>query len=236
MGRNVRGQVSAVSHAHITKIRALHNIGIGKVLIMVACGPSINEIDLTLLKGIPNIDIMSINKPDKRIWPTTYWAFCDLSQYNRNKDLWDSYDGMVVNSSSIKVAHKNQVLIKNRSGQGFSKDLTSGFFIGRSTTYANLQTALWMGYTVFVFGIDMCAVNGKLHHYGVNPDVQEANRLERFKKEAEHYQFAGMTLPEHDRKKIYFCSSYNPWSFTKLFNHLDHKEAIPFILDFVQKT
>lgn len=240
--RNIKGKIvrqaqsEALIRSHGNKIRELKDKGRGRILVMVACGPSINEIDLTVLKNNSKIDIMSINKPDKRVWPTTYWAFCDLSQYNRNKELWDAYKGTVINSSSIRVAHPNQVLIRTRSGQGFSKDITSGYFIGRSTTYANMQTALYMGYDrIYIFGCDMGAVNGQLHFYGKNPDVDDRNREQRFAREAEHYQFAADTLSESERKKFYFCSSYNNWPFVKSFNKRDQKDAIIEILNIVNE-
>lgn len=176
---------------------------------------------------------MSINKPDQRLWPTTYWAFCDVSQYNRNKDLWDGYNGIIINSSSIRVGHKKQILIRTRAGQGFSKDLSVGFYVGRSTTYANMQTALYMGYgRIYMFGCDMGAVNGQLHYYGKNPDVDDKNREQRFAREAEHYQYAAQTLTESDRQKFYFCSTYNKWPFIKSFNQRDHKIVIPEIIEY----
>lgn len=233
-GRSVRPvHNDTIARVHVNKIRELKQVGQNKILAVIACGPSINEIPLEQLVGHPRIDIMSINKPDKRIWPTTYWAFCDMSQYTRNKDLWDAYNGIIINSSAIKVGHRKQIQVRTRSGQGFARDLTNGYYIGRSTTYANMQTALWMGYErVYIFGCDMGEVNGQMHFYGHNPDVSDTNRAQRFAREAEHYQFAATTLPEADRKKFYFCSSYNKWQFVKAFNQLDHKLAIPEILEF----
>ncbi len=236
-GRSIRpAHNESIVRAHVNKVRELRNVGSGRILAMIACGPSINEIPLDQLKGHPRIDIMSINKPDKRLWPTTYWAFCDMSQYTRNKELWDTYDGVVINSSAVKVGHRRQVLIRTRSGQGFSKDLANGFYVGRSTTYANLQTAIWMGYErIYLFGCDMGAVNGQMHFYGKNPDVDDKNREQRFAREAEHYHHAAATLPESDRKRIFFCSSYNQWPFVRAFNHRDHKNVIPEILDYANR-
>jgi len=233
-GRNIRPiHNDTIIRADINKIRELKQVGKDKVLVMVACGPSINEIPIEQLSGNPRIDIMSINKPDKRLWPTTYWAFCDMSQYNRNKELWDAFTGTIVNSSSVKVSHRKQVRIRTRSGQGFARDLTNGFYIGRSTTYANLQTALWMGYErIYLFGCDMGAVNGQMHFYGKNPDVSDDNRAERFAREAEHYQYAASTLLEEERHKFYFCSSHNKWPFVKAFNYRDHKTVIHEIIEY----
>lgn len=220
----------------VDKTKELRDSGIGKSLAIIACGPSILQVDLGKLNNVPNLDIMSINKPDMRIWPTKYWCFCDYSQYRRNADLWEQYNGIIINPSSMKARHQNQILIKNISGKGFSKDLLKGYYIGRSTTFASMQVALWMNYDkIYIFGCDMGEVNGALHFYGQNPDVSNENRQKRFAIEAEYYNNAAKSLDEYERDKFVFCSSYNKWSFVDKFNKLDHKEAVDHILNNVNK-
>lgn len=215
-------------------IEALRNVGRGRILIMVACGPSIMEVDLPKLKGHPAIDFMVINKPDPRLHPTKYWVFCDQSQYNRNKELFDQFKNTIINAWSVRARHKNQVLIRNKSGKGFSKNLLQGYYIGRSTTFANMQTAHWMGYDkTYIFGCDMCKPpNSKdLHFYGRNEDVDPSIRVKRFQKEAEHYDIGAKQLTPEEREKFVFCSSYNTWSFVKEFGHMDHLIAVDYILE-----
>ena len=214
-------------------VEGLRGKGQGRLLIMVACGPSISEVQLPKLKGHPRIDIMSINKPDPRLYPTDYWVFCDQSQFTRNRKLFEEYQGTIINAWSVRARHQNQILIRNRSGRGFSKNLLQGYYIGRSTTFANMQVAYWMGYDkVFIFGCDMCKPPNvdKLHFYGTNPDVDPSIRAKRFAKEAEHYQNGSKQLSPAERKKFVFCSSYNPWPFIKQFEQMDHKIAIDHIL------
>jgi hypothetical protein len=231
--RSVRHQRNLREHAN--KLKEMRNRGRGRVLVMVACGPSLNEIPVEQLKGNPLIDIMSINKPDQRLWPTTYWAFCDKSQYDRNKELWAPYQGIIFNSAGIRVTHPKQLLIRTRSGKGFSRDVTNGFHIGRSTTYANMQTALHLGYDrIYILGCDMGSVNGRLHYYGKNPDVSDKNRIDRFAREAENYSFAAGHLSEAEKKKFYFCSDYNKWPFVKQFNTMSHHNAISHIMEYVK--
>jgi len=214
-----------------SKIEALKDIGTGRILVMIAAGPSVTEVDLTPLKQLEKVDMMCINKPYMPVWPTKYWAFCDHTQYNRNKEYWEGYKGIIINSPNVSARKSNQIIIRSKHGKGFSRNLIDGFYIGRSTTYANLQTAHYMNYDkIFIFGIDMTEVGGKLHHYGVNPDVDPNNRKQRFSAEADHYSHAAKLLPEEYRKRYYFCSSYNPWNFVKEFNHLDHKTAVDFIM------
>lgn len=218
--------------AYRDNVLRLKGIGQGRILIILACGPSVNEVPIERLNGNKMIDIMCINKPNPRVWPSKYWAFCDQTQYSHNLSYWEGYTGTIINASSVRARHRNQILLRNISGVGFSKDLVRGFNIGRSTTYANMQTALWMEYPkVFIFGCDMAAVNGSLHYYGQNPDVANTNRIERFKQEAESYEFAAKTLGQEERDRFVFCSNYNKFRFIDSFKRLDHTKAVDIILE-----
>lgn len=223
-----------LSESQKSKINRIQNIGQGKILIIVANGPSINEIPLQNLTNINKIDILSINRPDMRIWPTTYWLFCDQPQYKRNRDLWANYSGILINTVSIPEKN-NTIRVPHLPGEGFSLNLLKGFHLGRSSTYASMQVAYWMNYDhTYIFACDMTAIqkNGQLttHHYGINPDVSPENRIKRFDQEAKHYNYAATNLPEHIRKKYTFCSSYLKYDFASKFNIIDHKLAIPHIL------
>lgn len=217
--------------ANYDKITNIKNVGVGKTLVMIACGPSILENDFSKLKDIPNIDIMVINKPLESVWPPKYWAFCDNSQHDRNKDAFNQYGGLIINSNVVKARKTNQIIVTAKATTGVSRNIHEGYVIGRSSVYANIQVALWMNYDkIFIFGVDMCAVSGKLHHYGVNPDVPESKRIERFKGEADNYNIMASKLPDEIRKRIYFCSSYNPFNFTTRFNKVSHIGAIDRII------
>jgi len=215
------------------KVAKLKDSGTGRILVMIAAGPSVLEVDFTKIAKHPFIDFMCINKPFTPVWPSKFWAFCDHTQYTRNEDTWGSYEGIILNSPNVTARKANQIIIRTRQGKGFSKDVSGGYYIGRSSTYANMQVAYYMNYErIYIFGLDMCQVGDKLHFYGVNPDVNPENRKSRFAAEAEYYSFAGQNLPEEVRKRFYICSSYNPWDYCKFFNKLDHKEAVNQIFEF----
>lgn len=217
----------------LSKIKSVRHRGDGRILVIIGNGPSLNEIDTSELKHLDNVDTMSINKPDARIWPTTHWAFFDQSQFRRHEDLWNGYNGMIFNSTGIKRQKQNSMQIKNLGGKGFSRDLSRGLHIGRSSVYAAMQIGLWMNYHhVYILGCDMNAdgIDGKLHFYGVNPDVDPKVRKERFGKEAEYYDFAANVLQDEERKRFTFCSSYNKWGFVDRYNSIDHKNAIELII------
>jgi hypothetical protein len=219
------------------QVLKLKDCGLGRFLVILACGPSIEYAKIEEFKGHPKIDVMTINKPNRRLWPTKYWAFCDQSQYKRNMEDFNRYNGLLINASSVKVEKNHgQVLIRNIRGKGFSLNLLEGFYIGRSTTYANMQTALWMNYEkIFIFGMDMARVNGKLHIYGVNPDVREDIREKRFADEANNYEYAAGYLTKAQRKRYYFCSRHNPWPFIEKFNKMDETTAVGEIREMAEK-
>jgi hypothetical protein len=222
-----------ISTESVNRIRKLQNTGRGKVLIIIGNGPSVNEIELQELKNRPNIDTLSINRPHEKIWPTTYWAFFDGSQIRRHRSLWDSYGGIVLNSTSIKPQNSKSMQFKNIGGIGFSRDVSKGIYIGRSSVFAAMQIALWMNYDrVFILGCDMnpIGVDGKLHFYGDNPDVDPEVRAYRFKEEASHYDKAASILTPEERSKFFFCSDYNPWGFINEFGSISHKLVVTSIL------
>lgn len=223
----------------IPRIGSIRNIGRGKILVIIGNGPSILEADLGKLVDNPTIDILSINKPDHRVWPTKYWAFFDHSQFVRHEDLWNSYEGTIFNSTAIKRQKTKSMQFKNISGKGWSRDLMNdGICIGRSSVFASMQIAMWMNYEhVYMFGVDMNpdGIDGKLHFYGVNPDVDPAIRRSRFVKEAEFYDIAAGLMTQTERARFTFCSSYNHHNFVNKYNKLDHKLAIDLILDHSKK-
>lgn len=221
------------------KISSIRGIGSGRILVMIAAGPSVNEVDFTPIKDNSKIDFMCINQPNQQVWPTKYWSFCDHTQYRRNQSIWEAYQGITINSTNVKATRSKQIMVKNRPGKGFCLDITHGYHIGRSSTYASMQVAYYMGYDrVYIFGVDMCAdpKTGALHYYGQNPDVSNVNRMSRFAAEAENYQWAGEHLPAETRGRFVFCSDWNPWPFVKLFASLDHKVAIEEILKYASAS
>ena len=229
---------------YIKKIESIRDTGKGKIMVMIAPGPSILEVDLTKLVGNKHIDLMTINKPHHGTWPTRYWSFCDQTQYNRNQAAWDAYAGTIFNSGAVRARKHNQIIIKTRPGRIFSRDLTIGYCIGRTTTYASMQVALWLNYDkIYIFGVDMGRVtiekDGKkvnlLHSYGTNPDVPEDKREQRFKAEAQSYEHGATELTHDECKRFYFCSAYNKWPFVYKYNKVDHRTAVDIILGEAKK-
>lgn len=218
----------------LQRLKELRGSGAGRALVIVANGPSIIEASLEKLRNLQKVDLMSINRPDDRVWPTKYWLFCDTSQYHRHRDRWEGYQGILFNTIAIPP-HRNSVHIRHITGSGFSRDLVAGFHIGRSSVFAAMQVALWLNYDmIYIFGVDMRSVqvDGRemVHFYGANPDVQPENRIKRFADEARHYDLASSVLSNEIRQRFCFCSSYLSFPFADRFCRLDHKEAVGTIL------
>lgn len=228
--RYVSREVSAESTARIATLR---NAGRGKLLVILGNGPSISEANLEQLRGNLSIQILTVNKPDPRVWPTDYWAFFDTSQFRRNEDLWNSYNGFIFNSTAIKRQKGSSMQFRNIAGKGWSRDLLKGLHIGRSSVFASMQIGAWMGHEhVYIFGCDMDpqGLNGRLHFYGQNPDVPEEKRKERFAKEAAFYDHAADQMTADERLRFTFCSAYNRWPFVEKYGRMDHREAVEHIL------
>lgn len=218
-------------------VKQLKGIGIGRILIICANGPSMSEVDFSTIKDNQKIDFYCVNKPNTNVFPSKFWGFCDQSQYNRHKELFDSYEGILINPTSVRARRHNQVLIRVKQGSGFSKDLELGYYIGRSSSYAAMQVAYYMEYShIFLFGVDMAAdQNGNLWSYGNNnPDVKSEERLRRFAAEAKSYALAGDMLTQAERNRYTFCSSLLTWPFKDRFNHIDHKVAIEKVLEYIK--
>lgn len=212
----------------LENIKSVQSKGRGKILVIVANGPSVSEAPLDQLLTIPNVETLTLNCPDQRIWPTTYWAFFDRSQFTRHEKFWDNYEGYIFNSTSIKRQKTKSMQFKNHAGYGWSRDLTKNIFVGRSSAYAAMQIAQWMQFAhVYIFGVDMNpdGLNGQLHFYGVNPDVDPATRAIRFQGESVYYDKAAEVLTDMERSKFTFKTDYNPWSFIQKFNHATHKNV-----------
>jgi hypothetical protein len=163
--------------------------------------------------------------------------FCDASQVHRNRDAWESFRGVIFNSTGVREQRDNSIQMRSLSGKGFSRDLVAGIFVGRSSTYAALQVALWLDYDrIYLFGVDMCGITVKgklrLHYYGINPDVQAADRIKRFDAEAVHYEHAAGSLSPELRNRYFFCSDLLRYPFADKFRRLSQSDAIDHLLEY----
>lgn len=212
-------------------ISNIHNTKIGRILVIIGCGPSRAEAGLERLAGT-DVDTMSINEPYEPLWPTTSWMFCDNTKLRLLRDKWIQYSGLLINSTAIRERKESTIAIDTLAGYGFSQDLARGMFMGRSTVFTGMQVAHWMGYdTVYIFGVDMCAPHGKLYEWGSNPDVDDKTRIKRFESEAKFFEWAADNVDRKITSKYAFCSAYNPFPFVEKYRKLDHRIAVDEIFE-----
>ncbi len=222
-----------IPNTNATTILNLKNAGRHKTLVILATGPSINEIpDLDLLTLEPTVETMAINRPVPALEPSTYLIYQDSTTRRRLQNYLPTYRGLIFSGfRSSPGDQPNTVFFPLKQGMGWQRDLTGGFYVGKSTTYAATQLALWMGYrSIYILGCDMGEVGGGLWHYGMNEDISKAERTPRFDIEAKYWDYAAKTLPESDRKRITFASTHNPYAFVDAFNRADHKTIVGTIL------
>lgn len=210
-----------------SSVAALKDIGLNKDLIIVGNGPSKASVPLELLK---DYDIISVNRPDLRIWPTKYWVLCDKAQYKWNQEYADTYKGTLIAGANVLAPQSTR--IGSIGGKGFAFNPLNGVYIGRSTVYVSMQLAVYMGYRrIYIFGHDQSdAGTGKFYEWGSNPFVKDSERSRRFQREAESFTWASQNLIESIRKRFFFCSKWNPFPYIDKFNRLDEMISIPHIL------
>lgn len=196
--------------AQQSKQRTIHDLKdtcSGKVLHILANGPSLLEVLLDKLEG----DTFAINKLPPSI-KTTYYLLMDESTRQRNKNDFNRYDGIMLTGYNIKPPRRhNQIMVPSAEQEGFYyKDHLSGFYIGKSSTYVAMQLGVYFGYEkIFIHGLDMGEVKGSLHFYGQKEGESKEWRLNRFSQEEVAYQWACDFLPAEIRKKFVFTSPYN---------------------------
>lgn len=229
----LRKNVIAAVGGNNSNAERLRHTKQGLIGVIVGNGPSHAEAPLDELLQLSNIDFISVNRPDDRLWPTAVWCFCDNSQLRRHRTLWNTYNGIMCNSSAIKEDKAGGMMMKSLSSKGFSLNLSKGVNIGRSSCYVAMQVALWLGYDhIYVFGVDMAPdSHGKLYPWGSNPDVPDSIRMKRFENEAKYFKWAADNLPDHVRTKYTFCTSYNKYDFIEQFEHIDHMDAVNIIAE-----
>lgn len=237
----IRRPVPTVTHVttdlttdQVNRIKKIQGSGRGKYFIIMGNGPSLSQIDTQALSEHKSLQLCTINVPDYRCWPTPYWAFYDLSQYNRHKELFKIFQGTIFNSTGIKEPHANNIKFRNISGLGYSKDASKGIYVGMSSVFATIQIAMYMGFErIYITGCDMNAsVNQtQTHFYGVNPDVPTSERMKRFQKEANWYDKMADILSSSERDRIVFCSKgVNKWPFVNKFDQIEPGAATEYII------
>lgn len=164
----------------VDKISDLHNAFEGKRCFIIGNGPSLNNHDLSLLKGEYVFAVNSFfYKTDQTDFRPTFFVVEDSSVMKENidriRDFEAPYKFFPTIYKSLHPADDNVHFFKMNRGfyeksspnycvPRFSTDASKVLYCGQSVTYINLQLAFFMGFTeVHLIGMDFDYVIPKEH-------------------------------------------------------------------------
>ncbi|HVX49980.1 MAG TPA: 6-hydroxymethylpterin diphosphokinase MptE-like protein [Chitinophagaceae bacterium] len=166
------------------RLSKLKNIHAGKRVFIIANGPSLKQIDFSLLKNEYTIGMNRIYlMKDVNGFVPTYLACIDLkSQLLQFTEDYDNltipcfYSWLLRNKFSKK---DNQYFIKDRLKPEFSKDIArDGHGAGKSVTYACMQLAYYMGFSeAYLIGKDHSYNTSEKAGVGIKSTGQEDNHF-----------------------------------------------------------
>ena len=194
---------------HISYYKNLH---LGKNLFILASGPSLNDLDLSLLK---NKIVMGLNR-SILVYPAPYYQ-CVFD--HRLFDLY--FDSLKEVRQLFTLEDRPLGLpLKLLGGNGFSTDLEEGIYSGYTISYFALQVAAYMGFKkIFFLGLDLKHNGPKTHFFGQDPQTvnHEETEFPRMKKMLD---FGAQTLADTDIE-VFNCSPNSTLDSFKKISYLD---------------
>lgn len=156
----------------------LRNKHLGETCVIIGNGPSLNDTDLDLLRGVPTFGVNSIFLADARLpEPLTYYVVEDTAVFKDNADEIKAYHAKTKLFPTNYLRYfKGEEIPENTAffrmnGGFYGRDTGTTFhprfstnagqrvFCGQSVTIINLQLAYWMGFErVALIGMDFSYV------------------------------------------------------------------------------
>ena len=192
------------------------NLHQGKKLFILASGPSLKDLDLSLLK---NKIVMGLNR-STLVYPAPYYQ-C-VFDYR----LFDLYlnDYQKVRQLFTLEGRPLGLTLKLLGGEGFSTDLEEGIYSGYTISYFALQVAAYMGFNkIFFLGLDLKHDGSKTHFFGQDPQTVNHEQTE-FPRMQKTLNFGADFLTSKDIE-VYNCS---PVSTLECFPKISFSEALAF--------
>jgi hypothetical protein len=168
---------------NISDYKNLHS---GKNIFILSSGPSLNDLDLSLLK---NKIVMGLNR-STMVYPTPYYQ-C-VFDYR----LFDLYLESYKNVRQLFTLEGRPLglTLKLLGGEGFSTDLEEGIYSGYTISYFALQVVAYMGFKkIFFLGLDLKHDGPKTHFFGQDPQTVNHEQTE-FPKMKKMLDFGAQTL------------------------------------------
>lgn len=165
------GGTEGVTSAALQALRARHD---GETCVVIGNGPSLNQTDLELLRGVPTIGVNGIFYAEDRLPdPITYYVVEDSAFFVENigrirRVRADHRLFPTEYRSDLPPSELDERTMFFRMNAGFygrgtdttchprfSNDVSQRVFCGQSVTIVNLQLAHWMGFKrVVLIGMD----------------------------------------------------------------------------------
>lgn len=157
--------------ADVDKLKALHNKFKGQRCFIVGNGPSLNKLDLSLLKDENSFAVNGIFYKTREMgYKPTFYVVEDRHVMKDNIEEINKYD---CDYKFFPTAYKKQVTnFKNTiffnmdvgfyveeskyfEKSRFSKDCSEDIYCGQSVTFINLQLAYYLGFSeIYLIGMD----------------------------------------------------------------------------------
>jgi hypothetical protein len=198
------------------KISNYKNLHQGKNIFILASGPSLDGIDLSLLR---NKIVMGLNR-STLVYPRSYY------QCVFDHRLFDLYLDDYKNVRQLFTLEDRPLglALQLLGGEGFSLDLEEGVYSGYTISYFALQVVVYMGFkNIFFLGLDLKHDGSKTHFFGQDPKTLNHENTE-FPRMIKMLHYGAEVLASKDIK-IYNCS---PVSTLECFSKISYKEALAF--------
>ncbi len=165
------------------EIRSFHNIGKGRRCFIIGNGPSLNKIDMNLLKDEHTFAVNGIflKFPETEFRPTYYVVEDKLVAEDRAPEInklrgfhkifpW-CYRNVLTSDEDTRYMNMLVDYTEYKNFPEFSTNASRGVWTGGTVTYINLQLAFYFGYDpVILVGID--------HNYKVDEQKNEIKGVE----------------------------------------------------------
>lgn len=196
------------------QIADFKNIHKGKRLFILASGPSLSDLDLSIMS---RRIIMGLNRSFLKYPETNYHCMMDTR-------LFELYPEETARTRYLFTLEGRPagIPIKLLGSEGFSSDLEEGIYSGYTISYLALQVAAYMGFSEVVYlGLDLKHKDGKTHFFGKDfhsikhEDTEFPKMIKMLSRGALEMEKLGV--------KVYNCS---PITDLTCFEYISYEDAV----------
>ncbi len=196
------------------KIEDFKGIHAGKRLFILASGPSLGDLDLSLLQRRL---VMGLNR-SFLVYPETHYHCC------MDHRLFDLHSEEMKKTRFLFTLENRPygIPMKLLGSEGYSHDLTEGIYSGYTISYLALQIAVYMGFSeIFYLGLDLKHRSGNTHFFG--QDFHSRNHEDTEFPKMKRMLSSGAKIVEELGVRVYNCS---PDTDITCFPYVSYADAI----------